>query len=134
MWSKTMKKACLELIFSRTANLELAILLKMSYSQANFIGFNKKFCITYFFRTLFSGWSWWCIQDVSYLHVFCMFFYMLFSHVCAFYVFCRFISILRIRCEEMLSICKTYSPVLTWTFGEPFLQSYKFSHFKCLRI
>ena len=87
MWSKTMKKACLELIFSRTANLELAILLKMSYSQVNFIGFNKKFCITYFFRTLFSGWSWWCIQDVSYFHVFCMFFYMLFSHVCAFYVF-----------------------------------------------
>ena len=133
MWSKTMKKACTKFIFSRTANLEPAIVLKMKLFTGNFHRLWQKILYQLFLETRFRGRSCCCIQHVSYcvyslvcilmffFTVFTCFIYM-FLHLTCFYTL---VSIFRLRYEGMLTICEANYPTLTWTFGETFLQSYK---------
>ena len=94
MWSKTMKKACTKFIFSRTANLEPAIVLKMKLFTGNFHRLWQKILYQLFLETRFRGRSCCCIQHVSYCVFFSMYpnvffycFHMLPLHVFTFNMF-----------------------------------------------
>lgn len=126
----------MEFNFSKITNLQLAILPKIlpkKPSQVTFMNSDKNFCNIYFRNTfqwllLLLNWLLLLLHTAYVLFscffyiFFTCFFQMLLHFTCLFYTF---ISIFRLRCEEILSICEAYYPSLTWTFGEHFLQSFE---------